>query len=70
MLESPIIGVIPEEKSVKEALTRRDAVVHTHPKSKVSRKYNDIAIKVLGPEAEREYNRKKKGFLDKIMDKF
>lgn len=48
MLETPIIGVIPEDKSVKEALTKRDAVVHTHPKSKVSKKYVEIAEKILG----------------------
>ncbi len=35
MLESQIIGVIPEDKAVKEALNFRDAVVHTHPRSKV-----------------------------------
>ena len=48
MLETQIIGVIPEDKSVKEALNLRDAVVHTHPRSKVSRKYLDIARKVNG----------------------
>ena len=38
MLETPIIGVIPEDKSVKEALTKRDAVINTHPRNKVSKK--------------------------------
>ncbi|MGC9309079.1 MAG: cell division ATPase MinD [Candidatus Nanoarchaeia archaeon] len=52
MLEAPIIGVIPEDKSVKEALTKRDAVVHTHPRSKVAKKYNEIARKILGPAGE------------------
>jgi len=48
MLESQIIGVIPEDKAVKEALNLRDAVVHTHPRSRVSRKYHEIAGKVAG----------------------
>jgi len=48
MLESQIIGVIPEDKAVKEALNLRDAVVHTHPRSRVSRKYHEIACKVSG----------------------
>jgi len=48
MLESQIIGVIPEDKAVKEALNLRDAVVHTHPRSRVSRKYHEIACKVAG----------------------
>ena len=50
MLEAPIIGVIPEDKSVQESLVRRDAVVHTHPRSKVAKKYNQIAQKILGEE--------------------
>lgn len=52
MLEAKIIGVIPEDKAVKEALTRRDAVVHTHPRSRVSKKYMEIARKVDGQEIE------------------
>lgn len=51
MLESPIIGVVPEDAAVKKALNKRDAVVHTHPKSKASRKYNEIALKIIGPSA-------------------
>lgn len=54
MLETQVIGVIPEDVSVKRALTKRDAVVHTHPRSKVSRKYHDIARKVLGENADGE----------------
>lgn len=48
MLEAQIIGVIPEDKAVKEALNMRDAVCHTHPRSKVSKKYLEIARKVNG----------------------
>ena len=51
MLETPIIGVIPEDKAVKESVMKRDAVVHTHPRSKVAKKYHEIARKVAG-EAE------------------
>lgn len=57
MLETPIIGVIPEDKSVKEALTKRDAVIHTHPRNKVSKKYIEIAQKILG-----EIPEEKQGF--------
>ena len=52
MLESQIIGVVPEDKAVKEALNLRDAVVHTHPRSRVSRKYLEIARKVSGENIE------------------
>jgi len=53
MLETQIIGVIPEDKSVKEALNRRDAVVHTHPRSRVSKKYIEIARKINGETLEK-----------------
>ncbi|MCH7850710.1 MAG: cell division ATPase MinD [Nanoarchaeota archaeon] len=62
MLEAQIIGVVPEDKSVKEALNLRDAVVHTHPRSKVSRKYDEIARKVSGEEVE-----VRRGFLERIF---
>jgi len=65
MLESPIIGVIPEDSAVKKALNKRDAVVHTHPKSQAARRYNDIAIKIIGPSAEKF--RKEEGVFDKFL---
>lgn len=52
MLETQIIGVIPEDVAIKEALNRRDAVVHTHPKSKASKKYHHIARKISGEKEE------------------
>ena len=48
MLELPILGVIPEDKSVRKALVRKDAVFHTHPNSKVSNAYREIAAKISG----------------------
>ena len=48
MLECQIIGIVPEDKCIKEAMNRRDAVIHTHPKSKSAKSYMDIARKVNG----------------------
>ncbi|MBU2576570.1 MAG: cell division ATPase MinD [Nanoarchaeota archaeon] len=62
MLESQIIGVIPEDKAVKEALNLRDAVVHTHPRSRVSKKYYEIAKLVSGETIEN-----KKSFLERLF---
>jgi septum site-determining protein MinD len=62
MLETQIIGVVPEDKAVKEALNLRDAVVHTHPRSKVSKKYYEIACKVDGRKIET-----KRGFLNRLF---
>jgi septum site-determining protein MinD len=66
MLEVPLIGVIPEDKAVKESIAQRDAVVHTHPKSKASRKYHDIALKIIGnPKPEKK--KSTKNFLKKLI---
>ena len=62
MLEAQIIGVVPEDKAVKEALNLRDAVCHTHPRSKVSKKYLEIACKVDGRKVE-----EKVGFLTRLF---
>ncbi len=64
MLESPIIGVVPEDICVKKALNRRDAVVHTHPKSRASRKYSEIAVKIIGGPAK---DKKPEGMFSKLF---
>ncbi len=48
MLEAPILGMVPEDLSVKESLNYKDAVVHVFPKSKPARAYKEIAARVMG----------------------
>jgi septum site-determining protein MinD len=47
MLETPILGMIPEDINVKRSLNQKDAVVHTHPKSDASRAYKEIAARIV-----------------------
>lgn len=47
MLEIPILGMIPEDDVVRQSLNLKDAVVHTHPKSKPARAYKEIAAQML-----------------------
>ena len=47
MLETPILGMIPEDMNVKRSLNKKDAVVHTHPKSDASRAYKEIAARIV-----------------------
>ena len=63
MLEAPILGIIPEDKSVPESLARKNAAVHTHPKAKATRAYNDIATRILG----KKILRKQENFYGKIL---
>ena len=48
MFEVPILGMVPEDMSIKKAINLKDAVIHTHPKSKSSRAYKEIAAKIIG----------------------
>jgi len=48
MLEVPILGMVPEDNLIQESLNRKDAIVHTFPKSKPARAYKEIAAKMLG----------------------
>ena len=48
MLELPILGVIPEDDKVQSALVMKDALVHTHPRSKAAKAYRQIAAKLMG----------------------
>ena len=65
LLEIPILGMIPEDITVKKALNRRDAVIHTHPKSKSSRAYKEIAAKIL--DIDYDSNKDKESIWEKIV---
>ncbi|MBI3334318.1 AAA family ATPase [Candidatus Pacearchaeota archaeon] len=48
MLELPILGVVPEDKNIQNALVLKDAIVHTHPRSRSARAYRAIAARIAG----------------------
>ena len=48
MLERPVISIIPEDENMREALTKRDAIVHTHPNSQASYGYRKLANFLTG----------------------
>ena len=50
ILETPIIGMIPEDVSVRKSINLKDAVVHTHPSSKSARAYKEIAAQIINIE--------------------
>lgn len=54
MLEVPILGVIPEDDSVKISHVMKNAVVITHPKSIASRNYFIAAKRILGEKIPEE----------------
>ncbi len=48
MLDVPILGVVPEEGRMQAALIEKDAILHTHPRSKAALAYKKIAAKIAG----------------------
>lgn len=50
MLETEVLGMVPEEDTIRKALNHKDSVINTHPKSKTSRAYKEIAADLLGVE--------------------
>ena len=56
MLEIPILGIIPEEDSIRESQSLRNSVIHTHPKSKAAKNYLDTSKRILGEKIELDNN--------------
>lgn len=55
LLEKRILAVVPEDWSVRKAMVRGDAVVHTHPKSESAIAYKNLAAKLLRKKYKEEY---------------
>ncbi len=68
MLEVPILGMVPEDISVQKSLSMKDAVVHTHPKSKAARAYKEIAARLLEVPYDSDKDREK--LVERILRKF
>ena len=64
MLEVPILGSVPEDIVMQEALQMKDAVVHTHPKSRPSRAYKEIAARLTGDHYDSDKDKEK--FFERI----
>ncbi|MBN2891303.1 MAG: cell division ATPase MinD, partial [Bacteroidales bacterium] len=64
MLEVPILGSIPEDITMQQALALRNAVIHTHPKSKPARAYKEIAAKLTGTYYDSDIDRER--FFEKL----
>jgi len=50
MLEVPILGIIPEDESIKESQTLKNSVIHTRPKSSAAQMYMECSRRILGED--------------------
>jgi len=67
MLETYVLGMIPEDISVQKALYLKNAVIHTHPQCNASRAYKEIAAKLLKIEYDSDKDRE--GLFSRILKK-
>ncbi len=67
MLEKPVIGVIPEDSSVREALHLKDSLVFTHPQSPAAQGYIRLAAAICGAQGPEEL---KLNWIDKFFKVF
>jgi septum site-determining protein MinD len=69
LLDLPVIGVIPYDNNVKKALKLRHPVTHTHPRTKASRSYEEIAGLLLGKNYFESVNKKGRTMYDYVLEK-
>ncbi len=66
ILEKKVIGIIPEDHAIREALIRKDSVVYTHPTSKAAIGYKKLAADLIGQKYRPETG-KDAGFMDRVL---
>ena len=54
MLESPILGIIPEDDAIKESQMIKNAVIHTRPRSKAAKSYINTTRRIIGEDVNLE----------------
>ncbi|MFH1505943.1 MAG: cell division ATPase MinD [archaeon] len=65
MVGYPVISTVPYHKHIKEAFSKRQPVVHSHPNSKVTKEYERLVSYLLG---ERYFQTSKHNtFLDYVL---
>ncbi len=71
MLEVPILGMIPEDMNVSRSLSKKDAVIHVHPRSKAARAYKEIGARLtnLPYNSKKDKERLVEMFFRKIRNK-
>ncbi len=48
MLETPVIAIIPEDETMREAVQMKNPVTYTHPNAPSSQSYKQLAANLLG----------------------
>jgi len=54
MLETNLLGIIPEEESIRESQVMKNSVIYTHPRSQAAKTYMDTSKRFLGEDIKLE----------------
>jgi len=66
ILEKPVIGIIPEDSTIRQSVHLKHPVVYTHPSSDASLSYKKLAANLIGEKYE-ESLKSKDGFFSYMM---
>jgi len=69
LLDLPVIGVIPYDMNVKNSLKLKHPVTHTHPRTKASRGYEELAGLILGKTYFEATNKRSRAMQDYVLKK-
>jgi septum site-determining protein MinD len=69
MLEVTLIGIIPEDDSIRESQAMKNSVIYTHPKSRATKTYFNVSNRLLGKDVKFEPINKR-GFFSKLLGKW
>jgi len=69
LLDLPVIGVIPYDDNVRKAVKLQHPVTHTHPKTRASKSFEEVAGLMLGRKYFEIYNKKSKSLQDYVLKK-
>lgn len=68
LTEYPVLGVIPEDDTIRKSITKRFPIVNLYPNAPASKAYKNLAASMLGLDYHEQIA--KKGFLDSLLDLF
>jgi len=67
ILETPVIGIIPEDRAIKFSQVRKETVIHAYPKSAAAIQYKKLAADLVGEEYNEGIELQNSGFIYGVL---
>lgn len=69
LLETPVISIIPEDETMREAVRMKSPITHSHPNSAAATSYKELAAKILGEKYVANIESKQESGFDSLLKK-